>query len=97
MYLLKKIHAVSMRLLNVPAVLPVELVVVVLVVNIVPQLEVAVCVLLKENQLQKNYLLLRNHLVNASQKLKKELGIVEMRNPEETIVGNINEIEHGFS
>lgn len=97
MYLLKKTHVALRLLANVPEVLHVELVVAVRVVNIVRQVEAAVSVLLKENLLQKRNPSLKNLLVNVWQKLKKEPGVVEMRNPEETIVGNINEIEHGLS
>jgi hypothetical protein len=97
MYLLKRTHVVLRLLVNVPEVLPVERVVVVRAVNIVHQEEAVVYVLLKESLSRKRNQSLKNHLVNVSQKQKKELGVAEMRNLEETIVGNINEIEHGFS
>lgn len=65
MYLLKKTHVAVRLLVNVPEVVPVELVVAVRVVNIVHQEEAAVCVLLNENLLRKRNLSLKNHQVNA--------------------------------
>lgn len=97
MYLLKKTHVAIQLLVNVPEVLLVERVVVVRVVNIVHQEEAAVSVLLKENLLQKRNPSLKNHLGNVWQKQKKELDVAEMRNLEEAIVGNINQIEQEIS
>jgi hypothetical protein len=65
MYLLKKTHVAVRLLVNVPEVVPVELVVAVRVVNIVHQEEAAVCVLLNENLLRKRNLSLKNHQVNV--------------------------------
>lgn len=65
MYLLKKTHVAVRLLVNVPEVVPVELVVAVRVVNIVHQEEAAVCVLLNENLLRKRNLSSKNHQVNV--------------------------------